>query len=165
MLQFSFDHNLVAFRNGVQNAIRAFATQRQPLEKIKRRQNDVWMQNFAGGGGRYGGWAGLTSYTMRERGRLGYGPGPTLVRSGRLMGWMQRENKAAKVAADSLLWSFHGSGAKDGSYAVFHSEGFYSTLFQRPVAARKIWDINADDEAMMEEEINHWVDDVVARYF
>lgn len=140
------------------------ANREKPLKRIKQRQNDVWMQSFRSNGSRYGGWAALSPYTVADRRRLGFAPGPTLQRTGRLMRWVDTKNKEGIVAAESIHWEFHASGAKDGSYAVFHNEGYHSWAYDVGVPSRKIWDLNEKDEKLAEAELNKWVKTIVTKY-
>lgn len=138
----------------------------KPLQAIKKYQIRRWAKNFTSEGGIYGAWAPLAAYTNDERESEGYPrEHPILRRSGKLLGWVDTHNKLGKVSADAVYWEFHASGAKDGSYAVFHDGGFFSTKFGVPVPSRVIWDVNSDDEDGNEKRVANYVEQVLQDYF
>lgn len=130
------------------------------LKKAKRRQISRWQANFSSEGGIYGVWPALSPRTVANRVALGFrGPGPKLIRTGRLMSWVNNANQNTKDSNQAIQWNFAWSGGRDGSVAALHSEGYEN------VPARIIWDLNADDRKALEEMVEAWVDKVVTRYF
>jgi phage gpG-like protein len=163
MITFKIKENLKPVIDAVQKA-RVALDERQPLmQRIKDRQIRRWATNFNSQGALYGAWPALSPFTLARRAREGSGS-KMLVRTGRLVSWVTANNRAGVVDNQSVHWNFRFSG-KDGSYAVFHNDGYYSVLYKAPVPARLIWDLNEQDENEIAELTEDYVDAVIARYF
>lgn len=166
MLTLKIHHDIANARKSLVKLRDSLHDLKPAFEKIKKRQIKRWDQNFTGEGRFYGNWAALEESTVIDRRNKGYGPRPILVRGGSLLGWVNEHNQAGKVAAQSVHWEFQGvSGGAGGASAPFHSEGFYNVAAGRDVHPRKIWDLNEDDEKNAEDEMNRYIDRIIARYF
>lgn len=130
----------------------------EPLREIKSEQNKRWDANFTVQGRLYSPWAPLTAFSARDKAAKGFGAMPLLVRTGRMSSWVHAEQEKANVGMKTLTWNFVGTGAKDGSYAVFHSAGYYNTWGKRFIDPRVIWDLDGRDEANAVNTLDEWID-------
>lgn len=164
MIKIEFAPGTLREMENLMRSTRAFETKVQDrsevLKKAKRRQIQRWQQNFSSEGGIYGTWPALSPRTVANRISLGFkGPGPKLVRTGRLMSWVKDANKNTKDSNQAIQWNFAWSGGRDGSVAALHSEGYQN------VPQRLIWDLNAQDRKDLEVMVDEWVDKIIAKYF
>lgn len=148
-------------------AIADLKDRKDVLKIIKTKQNRRWRDNFRSEGASYGRWQPLRPATVARRGGSAH---PILIQSGRMLGWVHAQNRAAVVTADAVLWNIHGDGS-GGSYAVFHQTGSFNVPWTNWTGrftfnpARKIWDIDAIDEARAEREMSAFVDRILAEHF
>lgn len=132
---------------------------RQAHEEMKDYQTQRWTDNYSGEGSIYGGWAALASSTLADRKRLGFGPGPILMRAGGTFSSFGSQNEAGRVGADYTDWVFRN---QPPNYPVTFDQGISSSAVpNQPV--RKLWDINGEDEARLVEIMDDYVDSVLAQ--
>lgn len=88
--------------------------------KVGLRLMDDFRANFAAQGGMYGGWAPLAPSTIRQRVRLGFGPDPIMMRTGRL-----NESLAVPGAAGNVfeVAPDHVTVGSDVEYAKYQHFG------------------------------------------
>lgn len=137
------------------------ADRSRPLKKVKRRQIARWQKHFRSEGGEYGRWKPLAPATVANRGGSAH---PILIQSGRMLGWVNTQNNAGIVSAQSVHWDFSGDGS-DGSYAVFHQTGSVNVPWRTTNPARKIWELDEQDESTAEEILQEYVDGIVRKYY
>lgn len=164
MIKISFAPGTLRDIENLIRSTRAFDTKVKDrsdvLKKAKRRQISRWQANFSSEGGIYGAWPALASSTVANRVSQGFGgTGPMLVRTGRLMSWVEAANQNTKDSNQAIQWNFAWSGGRDGSVAALHSQGYSN------VPSRLIWDLNADDRKDLENMVDDWVDKIIAKYF
>lgn len=134
----------------------------EPLERIKSNQNKRWDANFTAEGRLYDPWAPLTAFTRREKAAKGFGNMPLLVRTGTLSSWVNAAQEDANVGMKTLTWIFKSTGSRtDGSYAVFHSQGYHNTWAQRFIAPRVLWKLDSRDEQNAVDTLDQWIDEKV----
>lgn len=136
----------------------------EPLRKIKRRQISRWARNFDSQGRIYGQWPALSpTWTIPERGRLGFGPGPILVREGKLRSHFVRSNEDGEVTNQAIQWNFRN---KPDAYIVTHHLGMPNPIpGRRRIPPRPLWDLDPEDEDAAQKIMDEWVDRIIKRYF
>ena len=115
---------------------------RRILTRVRREQSQRYLANLASQGGEYGSWP----------------DGPTyhgLVRTGSMMGYMQKRS-LGEVRGNSVVFSMSNQGGT--SWPVTHQQGT-DNGFGRGITIpqRKMWDLDAQDEARTEDIIEQEV--------
>jgi phage gpG-like protein len=139
---------------------------RKPVhQRIKQLMTRRWTVNFNSQGGMYGDWAPLRPMTMRIRQEEGYGgTGPKLLRTGTLRGGFISQAKGGKVTDNATEWNFQ----RNPIYLyIHHFGGANRGLGGRfgPIPSRPIWGLNETDERMSHDEMEKYVDKIIAKHF
>lgn len=118
-----------------------------------------------GGGGR--------SKNMATYLRRGGSRSANIKQGGMLHAWV-KDNILADVfinsgAEQSTLWTFTATGAKDGSYAVYHDTGYTtsprSMIPNKHVPSRRVFGVNDDDRDAHLAATAEYVDKALAAIF
>ena len=140
------------------------------MQQIKGHMIERWATNLTSEGAIYGKWKSLSNtWTIPDRLDKGFGAGPILVRSGRLFTSFMNANKAGEITNQAVTWNFtntggHGSETGEGWF-VAHHLGYPNPLPNHgPIPPRILWDVNADDEAAIQEILDNYVTEVVNKY-
>jgi hypothetical protein len=153
---------IVGLRTRVMSAMRKLEQRQPAMEQIKHEQIIRWITNFSTEGGEYGGWAGLSEMTIRERGNSG----PILQRSGGLFQDVIAQSDEGRVSPALIDWVFRNRGSGRGDpFPVSHQTGYTSPLTGGPVPARVIWDLDGEDEQRAFEIMEDYVDRIIATHF
>ena len=112
------------------------------LTRIRKEQSDRYMRNLDSRGGEYGGWEGGPTYNG-------------LVRTGSMMGYVRRRSLGA-VSGNSVRFTMAQQGGS--VWPVTHQEGLFPAFGKNiRIPQRKMWDLDAEDEARTESIIEEEV--------
>jgi len=120
--------------------------------RFKSEMSAIEEERFSSEG--YGEWDPLADSTLRQRARLGFGPGPILQRTRNLMDSLVDPARAAQTSARTMSWG------TDVSYAGFHQDG--GSIAGRP-PQRVILEVRAEDRRRLETQMVSWINEVAAR--
>lgn len=160
-------------RKGVKELIKDSKDRRIVLQQVKHYLAQRWLENFADEGAIYGKWKGLAEATADTREQQGYGRyEPILVRTETLaVEFSEQGEDEARLNAASVRWNFHDTA---DAFPVSHHLGFPNPMASRTtsssrkrstsrqrggprdIPARKLWDINDEDEARISVMLEDW---------
>lgn len=170
---------------------------REQLHRTMRNyQRKRWRDNLYNEGSIYGPWQELKESTNEIRAARGFREGHPILyqapggsrarpiknmpnylkrgrtsRGGMLHAWVKENVLADQFyeygGANSTIWKFTASGGKDGSYAVYHDQGYTTggMIPGKAVPARRIFWIDDEDEGFFERETEKYVDRVLSTVF
>jgi phage gpG-like protein len=147
--------------NRVQSAL---ARRQSPHRKIRDRMVERWAINFDSEGGQYSAlWPEHKDSTIDLWGP----PNKMLNRTGALRAGFIAQAKTPTIAPDATRWNFQ---AKPAYLFAQHFGRPDNKLFNpnganAPIPARPIWGIDNEDAEMAKEELEKYVDEVIAKHF
>lgn len=113
---------------------------RRILQRVRREQADRYIRNIGSEGGEYGGWVGGPTYTG-------------LNRTGSMLGYVRRQSFGT-VSANTARWIMNNATTGASVWPITHQMGT-DNGFGRGIRIpqRKMWDLDAEDEARSEDII------------
>lgn len=164
--------------------------------KMRTYQRARWRENLYNEGAIYGPWQELTDTTNIVRQKRGFREGHPILfeapgggqaprsmpkylrrarprRGGLLHAWVKENILADRFfdygGINSTIWRFTATGQSDGSYAVYHDQGYTtgatSMIPLKGVPARTVFDINDEDEQKFENQLEAYVDKTLRLVF
>lgn len=149
------------------NKLRRFHDEMEHRKPAHRRIRDRiasrWAMNFDSQGSLYGGWEPTHQATIDHHGA----PVKTLLRTGTLRSGFIAQAKAGQVTDNATVWNF---GRNPVYIFTQHFGDPNNTAYARafrfgPIPSRPLWGINAEDEQIAQDEMEQYIDRVIARYF